>query len=259
MLAGASLLPAPGTPGPQVPSQGHLQSLPPQLWEHNHPEGGHKAFKAESPRAEKAPDPTGRGGAGAVATRLRVRPSALERPAPAARGQTHTLPRGASQASRVLRDTYQPRCGKPYSARVEISKTFNHKREEGSLRQATGGSNTRALRASGEKPQPVLPPQLVPRGDVPLLRLPWPQELGCTCGGQGWDRALEFRAWEKLRSRMDWKALLSAASLLLPGAHGSDPSNTNPYCANSAAVTCTPGAALTPPGPGQTLPKTPSA
>ena len=135
-MAGASLLLAPGTPGPQVQSQGHLQSLPPQLWEHDRPAGGHKAFKAESLRAEKASDPTGHGGAGAVATRLRVRPSALKGPAPVAGGRTHTLPWGASQASLILRDTYQPRCGKPYTARVEISKTFNHKREEGSLRQA---------------------------------------------------------------------------------------------------------------------------
>lgn len=47
---------------------------------------------------------------------------------------------------------------------------------------------------------------------------------------------------------MDRKALLSAASLLLPRAHGSDPSNANTYCTNIAAVMCTPGA--TPHSPG---------
>lgn len=102
--------------------------------------------------------------------------------------------------------------------------------------------NTRAPRGSGEKPQLVLPPQLVPRGDVPLLRrMPWPREWGCTCGGQGWDRASEFRAREKLWSRMDRKALLSAASLLLLAAHGSDPSNPSTYHTNITIVTCTPG------------------
>lgn len=103
--------------------------------------------------------------------------------------------------------------------------------------------NTWAPRGSGEKPQLVLPPWLVPRGDILLLRrMPRPREWGCTCGGQGWDRASEFQAREKLWSRMDWKALLLAASLLLLAAQSSDPSNSSTYHTNITTVMCTPGA-----------------
>lgn len=142
-----------------------------------------------------------------------------------------TFPRGASQASPGSRHIPAPVWEAVHSQSGD-SKTFNHKREEGSPRQAhQRPPNIVAPRGSGEKPQPVLP-QL-----VLLLRRPWPQEWGCTCGGQGWDRASEFRAQgETAVQDVDRKALLSAASLLLPRAHGSDPSNANTYCTNIAAV-----------------------
>lgn len=146
---------------------------------------------------------------------------------------------GAAQASPGRPVTYQPGCGKWYTARVEISKTFNHKKPEARYSRLTPTHCPQRGFWGGNQP----------RGGCHV------GEEDTTAPGVGlhtWRAGLrKGRAWGGRRSYRvkDRRGQGPPLSRPLPSwAHGSDPANLNTHDINIAAVTHTPG--TTPRSPG---------
>lgn len=111
---------------------------------------------------------------------------------------------GAAQASPGRPVTYQPGCGKWYAARVEISKTFNHKKPEARYSRLTP-THCPQRGFWGRNQSPAV-------GATWGRRTPRPQGSGYTRGGRGSGRAEPGGPGEATGSRTGGvKALLSAA------------------------------------------------